>query len=173
MTKNMKILKKLSSLSLRAFVAGLLVTGGYSVAFAVNSQNGVSPKERTVTYQGSFKFDGHDRGAKTFEVKDTSTGALLVDEAGVAITSGWVTGVDLSTCATGTYLILADTAASTGFSESTSGRMFVPPLTSTPTATTQYKWSEYPLQFGRGLGIKWTAAGCFAYVHYIKNGGKD
>lgn len=169
--------KKVYAKFLMAIVAGLLASNAYAAGTAIGASATVKPRVNNPPGLGGAPLSMEAKGVKQFEVLNNTNG-LVVDEAGIAPTAGsWVsievsTGPSDNSC----FVIVADSAASTGLGIATTGRLLVPPIVAASSAVTIIEF-KYPKQFHRGLAVVTSSpssgSSCHATVGWRKNGGND
>ena len=154
---------------LTVVVLSLLTSVVHASSAAIDS--GATVKNRANAISQRFPLPPESVGAKSFEIRDAATAALVVDDAGVAPTSGLV--VSLET-ATGCAATLFDSAVATGLTLASAGRQLVVPLYGSDTSgvlgvkVREYRW---PIQFNKGLVIYQTPASCQSVVHWMRGDG--
>lgn len=184
-----KKMKKVCSLFISAFLAGLLAPGSYvGIALAASAPRSVSAvksQSRLKTMNQGQGLSQQEKGVKTFEVYGSNLGALVTDDSsGTAPTSGWFTSVELSSSPTpaGTgsacWVQVFDSSMSATnppatLNEATLGKALMPPLVSSGSFTSILREYLYPKQFNLGLVVKLSDATCRATIHWARNGGQD
>lgn len=166
MTKNMKSLTKVL---LATFLAGLLVPGVY----AANPSSGATVKPRAwkKNSAGVEMLPGN-KAYKVWEVHNTTSASLVLDEGGTAPTSGTLHKVcGSSGTATSETFVVFDASAtlmSPALSIGVADRALMPPVNR---ATATERCLEVNAQFHRGLVGLNSAASGRTYIYWSPNGG--
>lgn len=174
--------KYLMSTLLKAFVAGLLVSGHYGVAFAAAGTSiGASATvvDREVVVSKGLKMTLEDKGVKQVEFFASASAGLVVDEDGDAPTCGDLVSVEVSTGpSAGTcYFMVFDSSSTTigvgALDNSKAGYALIPPVVAQASYTVVHEF-RYPKQFYRGLvGKLSSATDCRATLGWRRCGGKN
>lgn len=167
MTKALKTARIL----LAMFLSGILTSGGYAIA----PGNGASIKDREVS-KGSYgaPLGCDEKGLKVFEIRNTSSKVLVLDEAGSAPTNGTLKFIAISSVATAGYFTVYDASSTTtaAMSVSESGHALFPPIRAAVIPSEKVT-AELNVQFHRGLVGEWTTSDKEgAWIYWCTNGGR-
>lgn len=163
--------KCLAGRGLAIFLGGMLASGqlAYGVSGSVSAS--APAKQRVGRLAGGQVLPPAYLGAKTFSVEYEAAAALVVDENGVAPTSGVLTSIEVGS-GDNCYAVALDSAAASGNTGATQVKALMPPIYASPQLSILRQY-EVPLQFNRGLVLYVSNAGCRASVRWLKNGGPD
>lgn len=154
-----------------AVVAGGILALGQAPAEAANGAVSASAaaKQRSQPVVQGLPLPINREGVKTFEVAWEAGSSLVVDENGVAPTSGQLVAIEVGTGA-GCYAVAFDSAVATGLTGASTGRALMPPIYASD-PDTRLREYLYPPQFNKGLVLYVSSSACRAVVRWSRNGG--
>lgn len=138
----------------------------------IGATGNLQPQARVHYVEHGFSMGLGSLGTKVYEATSTVV-VLVVDEMGVAPTTGRLIGLEITTATANTCAFsvfdASATANVTGYTST--GNRLGPPLPSAATVAA-FDYAAAPKQFHRGL-VAVMGGSCQGYIRWAKNGGPN